>query len=67
MDGRVEGVGEVVDVVETVCSGELKGRVRCRGTEWQALGDGAVIETGSKATVVSQDNITLIVAPTTSD
>ncbi|MDK1023063.1 MAG: NfeD family protein [Gammaproteobacteria bacterium] len=66
-DEKVDAFGEVVHVVETIGPGEQKGRVKFRGTEWQALGDGAVIETGSKATVVSQDNITLIVAPTTSD
>ena len=66
-DETVDAFGEIVDVVESIGPGEKKGRVDFRGTEWQALGDGAVIESGSKATVVSQDNITLIVQPTTSD
>ena len=66
-DETVDAFGEVVDVVETIGPGEKQGRVLFRGTEWQALGDGAEIQTGSKAKVVSQDNITLIVEATTED
>lgn len=66
-DETVDAFGEIVDVVATIGPGEDRGRVKFRGTEWQALGDGTVIETGSKATIVSQDNITLIVEPATAD
>jgi membrane protein implicated in regulation of membrane protease activity len=66
-DETVDAFGEVVEVVETIGPGEKKGRVKFRGTEWQALGDGTEIEPGSKAKVVSQDNITLIVQGMTSD
>jgi membrane protein implicated in regulation of membrane protease activity len=66
-DEKVDAFGEIVDVVETIGPGEQQGRVKFRGTEWQALGDGTEIEAGSQAKVVSQDNITLIVQAMTSD
>lgn len=66
-DEAVDAFGEVVEVVETIGPGEKKGRVKFRGIEWAAVGDGGEIEAGSKATVVSHDNITLIVEPSISD
>jgi len=66
-DEKVDAFGEIVEVIDTIGPGEKKGRVKFRGTEWQALGGGAVLVTGSMAKVVSQNNITLIVEPTESD
>ncbi len=62
-DEELDAFGELVDVVEDIGPGQLKGRVIFRGTEWDALGDGELIKAGDLATFVSRDNICLIVAP----
>ena len=62
-DEELDAFGELVDVVEDIGPGQLKGRVIFRGTEWDALGDGELIKAGDLATFVARDNICLIVAP----
>ena len=62
-DEILDAYGEVVEVEQAIGPGHTKGRVKFRGAQWQALGDGGLIEAGSKAKVISQENITLIVEP----
>ena len=60
-DEDVDLFGVEIDVLETIGPAEKTGRVQFRGTQWQALGNGEVIEAGTKAKVVKLDNITVIV------
>ncbi len=59
----LDEVDELVSVIETIGPAESPGVVKFRGTQWRALGDGKVIDTGSLARIVSRDNISLLVVP----
>lgn len=53
--------GQEAEVIENIGPGERKGRISFQGTSWTALGDGSVIEAGTKVKVICKDNISLIV------
>lgn len=57
----LDEVDELVDVLETIGPVDHAGLVRFRGTQWRAMGNGSVIPAGSRARIVSRDNITLLV------
>lgn len=50
-----------VEVVENIGPGNNKGRVVFQGTTWSALSDGREIPAGSRAKIICQDNISLVV------
>ena len=54
--------GEVVDVVEAI-GPDKEGRVRYRGTTWQAICYDHTLEAGTKAQIVCRDNLIWIVEP----
>ncbi len=55
--------GKTVQVVEQIGPGIQAGRVEFQGTTWTALGDGSIIQSGSQATIVCKENISLVVEP----
>jgi len=55
--------GKDVIVTETIGPGIHAGRVEFQGTTWNALSDGTKLNTGSHASIVCKDNISLIVEP----
>ncbi len=58
-DEDLDAFGEVVDVVEQVTT--KKGRIRFRGSTWAAQSVGDTLEPGTKARVVTRDNLVWIV------
>ena len=61
-DEDVDAFGAVVEVVETIAP-DAPGRIRYRGTTWQAANHAETLEAGSKAKIVYRDNLTWIVEP----
>jgi membrane protein implicated in regulation of membrane protease activity len=62
-DEDLDAYGEVVDVVEAVGPSQ-EGRIRYRGTTWQAACYDHTIEAGAKAQIVYRENLIWIVGPT---
>ena len=60
-DEILDEIDELVEVLETIGPADTAGLVRFRGSQWRALGDGAVLDAGSTARIVSRENITLLV------
>ena len=54
--------GEVVDVVEAI-GPDKEGRIRYRGTTWQAICYDHTLDAGTKAHIVCRDNLIWIVEP----
>jgi inner membrane protein len=50
-------------VIETIGPGEQAGRVDFEGTQWKATSDGTTILPDTQVTVLSKNNISLIVEP----
>lgn len=61
-DEDYDAYGEVVDVVESI-DPDTQGRIRYRGTTWQAACYDHAIEAGSKAQIVYRENLVWIVEP----
>lgn len=57
-----DGAGETCEVVETI-SAVKEGRIRFRGTTWNARSSDAEIVAGSRARVVARDGMTYTVEP----
>ncbi|MBI4978018.1 MAG: NfeD family protein [Spirochaetes bacterium] len=52
---------ETCEVIVPVTAKDDSGRVKWRGTDWSARSTGAVLAAGTKARIVRQDNLTLII------
>ena len=63
IDEDYEAFGQVVDVIEDVSVSHNKGRIRFRGTSWQATTSAKLIPAGDKAKIVTRDNLVWIVEP----
>lgn len=61
-DEDFDAYGEVVDVVEAIGPGK-EGRIRYRGTTWQAACYDNTLEAGTKAQIVCRENLLWIVEP----
>lgn len=61
-DEDVDAYGEVVDVVEAIGPNQ-EGRIRYRGTTWQAACYDHTLEAGTKAQIVCRENLIWIVEP----
>lgn len=63
LDEDFEAFGQVVDVIEDVSVSHSNGRIRFRGTSWQATTSVKLIPAGAKAKIVTRDNLVWIVEP----
>ena len=61
-DEDFDAYGEVVDVVEAM-GPDKEGRIRYRGTTWQAACYDHTLEAGAKAQIVCRENLLWIVEP----
>lgn len=61
-DEDFDAYGEVVDVVEAI-GPKKEGRIRYRGTTWQAACYDNTLEAGTKAQIVCRENLLWIVEP----
>lgn len=64
-DEDFDAYGEVVDVVEAI-GPDKEGRIRYRGTTWQAACYDNTLEAGTKAQIVCRENLIWIVEPANS-
>jgi membrane protein implicated in regulation of membrane protease activity len=62
-DEDYEAMDQIVDVVEPVDSLGNNGRIRFRGSSWQARSDEGTISAGSKAKIKYRDNLTWVIEP----
>lgn len=61
-DENFDTYGKVVDVVEAI-GPDKEGRIRYRGTTWQAACYDNTLEAGTKAQIVCRENLIWIVEP----
>jgi membrane protein implicated in regulation of membrane protease activity len=61
-DEDFDAYGEVVDVVEAI-GPDKEGRIRYRGTTWQAACYDNILKAGTKAQIVCRENLIWIVEP----
>jgi membrane protein implicated in regulation of membrane protease activity len=61
-DEDLDAYGEVVDVMEAI-GPDKEGRIRYRGTTWQATCYDHTLEAGSKAQIVYRESLVWIVEP----
>ena len=59
----LDAYGEIVEVIEDIRIDDAKGRIKFRGTTWQATAAAPLISAGSKAKIVARDNLVWIVEP----
>jgi membrane protein implicated in regulation of membrane protease activity len=62
-DEDIEAIGQIVDVVKEVSSGNDQGRIRFAGTTWPAVTKKGVILAGGKARLLYRDNLVWTVEP----
>ena len=60
---NVDAYGSVVDIIEKVEAKNSEGRIRFRGTTWQATTAAERIAAGKKAKIVARDGLIWIVEP----
>jgi membrane protein implicated in regulation of membrane protease activity len=60
-DEEFDLFGKEVTVTDVIGPGNQMGRVQYQGTTWSALGDGSVIEAGTRAKIICRENISLVV------
>ncbi len=58
-----DAYGSIVEVIEDVRITDTNGRIKFRGTTWQATTSADLIPAGNKAKIVSRDNLAWIVEP----
>lgn len=66
-DEDVDNFGKIADVIDNIGPGEKAGRVEFQGSVWPALGNGKLIESGTRVRVICHENISLVVEPVKSD
>ncbi|SIQ13477.1 Membrane protein implicated in regulation of membrane protease activity [Alkalispirochaeta americana] len=57
-----EDLGATAETIEPI-SPEHPGRIRFRGTSWQAISAGEAIPRGTTVTILGRDNVTYLVTP----
>ena len=62
-DEDYEAMDQIVDVVEPVDSFDNSGRIRFRGSSWQARSKEGTIAAGAKAKIKYRDNLTWVIEP----
>lgn len=62
-DEDTDAYGEVVDVLEPVTEGDVKGRIRFQGTTWPAMCADGSIPAGGKAKLLYRDKLAWVVEP----
>lgn len=60
-DEKIDQFDSVVEVIETIGPDEQTGLVKYQGSIWKAIGDGSEILPGEAASIVTRENITLVV------
>ena len=60
-DEAIDIYGQVAEVKETIGPGEKQGRIHFQGSDWPAVADGTVIETGEIVRIICQQNIAFVV------
>ncbi len=60
---EVDSLGAEVEVVKACSDTDSEGRIRYQGTTWSAMTMGGRLEVGSKARLVTRDNLVWIVEP----
>ena len=63
VDEDKDAIGTVVEVVETVLTDSTKGRIKFRGTTWEAVSKTTKIEVGRKAKLVERRDLVWYVIP----
>ena len=63
VDEDVDAYGHVIEVLEDVNESDTNGRIKFRGSSWPAISTEGCIRAGSKAKIVSRDNLAWIVEP----
>jgi len=58
-----DAFGSIVEVIEDIRIEDSNGRIKFRGTTWQATTSAPLIEKGSKAKIITRDNLVWIVEP----
>ena len=58
-----DACGTIVDVIEDVCLAHTNGRIRYRGTTWQATTPAECISAGDQARIIARENLVWIVEP----
>lgn len=54
---------EIVNVVSDILVNQKGGRIRYKGTEWDAISESARIPKGRRVRIISRDNLTFLVEP----
>jgi membrane protein implicated in regulation of membrane protease activity len=62
-DEDYEAMDQIVDVVEPVGALNNDGRIRFRGSSWQARSEEGTIPKGTKAKIKYRDNLTWVIEP----
>ena len=60
-DEAIDLYGQVAEVKESIGPGEKQGRIHFQGSDWPAVADGTVIETGEIVRIICQQNIAFVV------
>lgn len=63
VDEDVDAYGSIVEVIEDIKIENNDGRIKFRGTTWQATTTAKRIPAGEKARIVARDNLVWIVEP----
>ncbi len=63
VDEDVDAYGCIVEVIEDVKMEDDSGRIKFRGTTWQATSNAKLIPAGSKARIAARDNLVWIIEP----
>ena len=63
-DEDADAFGEIVEVAEAIAP-DAPGRIRYRGTTWEAACYSETLEAGSKARIVYRENLVWVVEPDT--
>lgn len=62
-DEDTAAYGEIVDVLEPVLEGEVRGRIRFQGTTWPAICIDGSVPAGGKARLVARQKLAWVVEP----
>lgn len=62
-DEDLDAFGTIVEVIEAIDPDHHRGRIRLRGSTWNATSVSEPIEAGARARVVYRDNLVWVVDP----
>ena len=60
-DEAVDLYGKIAEVKETIGPGKQQGRIHFQGSDWPAVADGSIIESGEIVRIICQQNIAFVV------